>query len=73
MKAVKKLNEREIELGLEGKTSWHNQYSDSAYVFVGEVIDSSATPLILSLHAPPPLGGLDYDLTEGDVLSVFSQ
>lgn len=53
MKAVKKLNEREIELGLEGKTSWHNQYSDSAYVFVGEVIDSSATPLILSLHAPP--------------------
>ncbi|KAJ1916921.1 RNA-binding protein Cwf29 [Mycoemilia scoparia] len=32
--------------------SWHNEYKDSAYIFVG---------------------GLDFDLTEGDVICVFSQ
>ncbi|XP_015175644.1 PREDICTED: RNA-binding motif protein, X-linked 2 [Polistes dominula] len=34
------------------KTSWHDQYKDSAWIFVG---------------------GLPYDLTEGDVIAVFSQ
>ena len=37
MKAIQRLNEREIDLGVEASgTSWHNQYNDSAYVFVGE-------------------------------------
>lgn len=50
---LKKLNEREIELGIAGtKTSWHNIYKESAWIFVG---------------------GLPYDLTEGDVICVFSQ
>lgn len=46
------MNERELELGLIGKKSWHDQYKDSAWVFIG---------------------GLPYDLTEGDVIAVFSQ
>lgn len=33
-------------------SSWHDQYKDSAWIFIG---------------------GLNYDLTEGDVLAVFSQ
>ena len=53
VKNLTKLNERELELGVAGsKTSWHNQYKDSAWVFVG---------------------GLPYDLTEGDVICAFSQ
>uniref|UniRef100_A0A182M6I1 RRM domain-containing protein n=1 Tax=Anopheles culicifacies TaxID=139723 RepID=A0A182M6I1_9DIPT len=50
MKNVLKLSDQDLKLG--GKTSWHDQYKDSAWIFVG---------------------GLVYDLTEGDVLSVFSQ
>eukprot|EP01051_Picozoa_sp_SAG22_P031083 SAG22_NODE_12403_length_444_cov_0.704348_1_plen_58_part_00 len=28
------MNERELDMGLTG-TSWHDQYKDSAYVYVG--------------------------------------
>lgn len=52
VKAIQKVNEAELRLGLDSKTSWHDEYSNSAYIFIG---------------------GLDYSLTEGDVLSVFSQ
>ncbi|XP_062614594.1 RNA-binding motif protein, X-linked 2-like [Saccostrea cucullata] len=52
IKNVQKMNERELELGLVGKKSWHDQYKDSAWIFIG---------------------GLPYDLTEGDVIAVFSQ
>lgn len=40
------------ELGSSGKTSWHDDYKDSAWIFVG---------------------GMPFDLTEGDVIAVFSQ
>jgi len=36
VKAIQKLNETELKLGLDSKSSWHDQYKDSAYVFVGE-------------------------------------
>ncbi|XP_071799068.1 uncharacterized protein [Asterias amurensis] len=53
VKNINKLNEIEAELGLTGgKTSWHQQYKDSAYIFIG---------------------GLPFDLTEGDIICVFSQ
>jgi RNA-binding motif X-linked protein 2 len=48
---VKKLSQRELD-GYHGKTSWHDEYKDSAWIFVG---------------------GMPYDLSEGDVLTVFSQ
>eukprot|EP00051_Salpingoeca_urceolata_P009507 m.115232 g.115232 ORF g.115232 m.115232 type:complete len:236 (-) comp16334_c0_seq1:245-952(-) len=52
IRAIEKLNERELALtGGVGK-SWHDEFKDSAYIFIG---------------------GLDYGLTEGDVLAVFSQ
>lgn len=50
MKNVTKLSE--LELRGNGKSSWHDQYKGSAWIFVG---------------------GLPYDLTEGDIISVFSQ
>ncbi|KAL5965316.1 RNA-binding motif protein X-linked 2 [Taenia solium] len=47
------MNERELCFGHTGTgSSWHRQYRDSAWIFVG---------------------GLSYDLTEGDVICVFSQ
>lgn len=50
MKNVLKLSEQELRSGM--KTSWHDQYRHSAWIFVG---------------------GLPYDLTEGDIICVFSQ
>ncbi|KAL7418335.1 RNA-binding protein Cwf29 [Cryptotrichosporon argae] len=47
---INRINQRELELGVKG--SWHDEYKDSAYIFVG---------------------GLSFDLTEGDVITVFSQ
>lgn len=50
MKNVIKLSESELKYG--SKSSWHDQYKNSAWIFVG---------------------GLPYDLSEGDVICVFSQ
>ncbi|KAJ7310246.1 hypothetical protein JRQ81_007144 [Phrynocephalus forsythii] len=52
VKLINELNEREAQLGIQDKVSWHAEYSDSAWIFVG---------------------GLPYELTEGDILCVFSQ
>ena len=39
MKEIQRINEREIDLGVEAsEKSWHKQYSESAYVFVGKKI-----------------------------------
>lgn len=50
MKNVLKLSEQ--ELSGKNKTSWHDQYRDSAWIF---------------------FGGVPYDLTEGDLICVFSE
>ncbi|XP_071950155.1 uncharacterized protein [Antedon mediterranea] len=52
IKNINKLNELEAEYGISSKQSWHQQYKDSAYIYIG---------------------GLPFDLTEGDVLCIFSQ
>merc|ERR1719175_495126 len=53
MKNLQKMNDREVEMGIAGtKQSWHWEYKDSAWIFIGS---------------------LPYDLTEGDVICVFSQ
>ncbi|KAI0322504.1 hypothetical protein OF83DRAFT_1093593 [Amylostereum chailletii] len=51
VREINKINERELDLGLSG-ASWHDEYKDSAYVFIG---------------------GLHFELTEGDVIAIFSQ
>ncbi|XP_014212434.1 RNA-binding motif protein, X-linked 2 [Copidosoma floridanum] len=50
IKNIKKLSEQEIQRS--SKTSWHDEYKESAWIFIG---------------------GLPYDLTEGDLIAVFSQ
>ncbi|KAJ3551098.1 hypothetical protein NM688_g4937 [Phlebia brevispora] len=50
VREINKINERELDLGITG--SWHDDYKDSAYIFIG---------------------GLHSDLTEGDVITIFSQ
>ncbi|KAI0092406.1 hypothetical protein BDY19DRAFT_990134 [Irpex rosettiformis] len=50
VREINKINERELDLGTTG--SWHDDYKDSAYIFVG---------------------GLHNELTEGDVITIFSQ
>ncbi|KAH9943191.1 uncharacterized protein BXZ73DRAFT_40667, partial [Epithele typhae] len=50
VREINKINEKELEL--DSKGSWHDEYKDSAYIFVG---------------------GLPRELTEGDVITIFSQ
>ncbi|XP_008294063.1 RNA-binding motif protein, X-linked 2 [Stegastes partitus] len=52
VKLINELNEREADLGVKESVSWHSEYKDSAWIFVG---------------------GFPYELTEGDLICVFSQ
>ncbi|XP_061818986.1 RNA-binding motif protein, X-linked 2 [Nerophis lumbriciformis] len=52
VKLINELNEREAHLGINEKASWHSEYKDSAWVYIG---------------------GFPYELSEGDVICVFSQ
>ena len=49
---TQKISKQEIELGLSDKSSWHDRFKHSAYIFVG---------------------GLPFNLTEGDLLAIFAQ
>ncbi|KAJ7893441.1 hypothetical protein B0H14DRAFT_891447 [Mycena olivaceomarginata] len=51
VKEINEINQLELDLGVSG-ASWHDEYKDSAYIFVG---------------------GIPFDLTEGDVITIFSQ
>ena len=37
MKLINELNEREFQLGVADEVSWHSEYKDSAWIFLGEV------------------------------------
>jgi RNA-binding motif X-linked protein 2 len=52
VKEIQRINEREISSGISEGASWHAQYKDSPYVFIG---------------------GIPFELTEGDVICIFSQ
>ncbi|XP_053317409.1 RNA-binding motif protein, X-linked 2 [Spea bombifrons] len=52
IKLINELNAREASLGVKESVSWHKDYKDSAWIFIG---------------------GLPYELTEGDIICVFSQ
>ncbi|NP_001079913.1 RNA binding motif protein X-linked 2 L homeolog [Xenopus laevis] len=52
VKLINELNAREASLGVKDSVSWHQDYKDSAWIFIG---------------------GLPFELTEGDVICVFSQ
>ncbi|KAI5096876.1 RNA-binding motif protein, X-linked 2 isoform X1 [Silurus meridionalis] len=52
VKLINELNEKEAHLGIKDSVSWHSEYKDSAWIFIG---------------------GFPYELTEGDIICVFSQ
>ncbi|KAJ3450313.1 RNA-binding motif protein x-linked [Anaeramoeba flamelloides] len=52
VRSIHELNEQELEMGLVGEASWHEDFKTSPYIFIG---------------------GLDERLTEGDIITVFSQ
>ncbi|KAE8583872.1 hypothetical protein XENTR_v10020715 [Xenopus tropicalis] len=52
VKLINELNAREASLGVKDSVSWHQDYKDSAWLFIG---------------------GLPYELSEGDIICVFSQ
>ncbi|KAJ9475255.1 U2 snRNP component IST3 [Pseudozyma hubeiensis] len=53
VREISRINQTELDIAIKTPSaSWHQQYSDSAYIFIG---------------------GLPYDLTEGDVITIFSQ
>ena len=52
IKAIARLNEEELKLGILTKGSWHERYQQSSYIHIG---------------------GLPYEMNEGDIAIVFSQ
>lgn len=53
VREITRINQAELDIAISNPSaSWHAQYADSAYIFIG---------------------GLPYDLTEGDVIAIFSQ
>ena len=49
---ITRLNELELEKGLIDKASWHDEFKDTCYIYVG---------------------GLSFEVTEGDLLCIFAQ
>lgn len=43
VKLINELNEREANLGVNESVSWHTEYKDSAWIFVGEINRHSAS------------------------------
>ena len=52
IRQTQSLNKRELENAVPPSASWHADYRDTAYVYVG---------------------GLPFDISEGDIVTIFSQ
>ncbi|WPH01365.1 Hypothetical protein R9X50_00420700 [Acrodontium crateriforme] len=52
VRQVARLNDLELEKVVPSNASWHTDYRDTAYIYIG---------------------GLPFELSEGDVLTIFSQ
>lgn len=52
IREIQSLNKREIENNVSIGGSWHRDFDDTAYIYIG---------------------GLPFDLSEGDVIAIFSQ
>ncbi|KAF3045776.1 hypothetical protein E8E11_005078 [Didymella keratinophila] len=52
VRAIQQLNKRELEAGINPEGSWHTDYRDTAFIYIG---------------------GLAFELSEGDIITIFSQ
>ena len=69
MREINKINELELQLGASG-ASWHDEYKGVS-VCIPSVVDSFDSILVDSAYVF--VGGLHMELTEGDVIVIFSQ
>lgn len=68
VREINKINELELELG-SSSASWHDEYKGNNYIqhlFVNLTLEYTDSAYIF-------VGGLHFDLTEGDVITIFSQ
>ena len=65
IKEIERINRRELELGAKG--SWHDQYKGTSRRASNEQLLSRPDSAYVFV------GGIAYDLTEGDVIAIFSQ
>ncbi|EGP92384.1 uncharacterized protein MYCGRDRAFT_107156 [Zymoseptoria tritici IPO323] len=52
IRQIERLNQTELEKVIPSNASWHTDYRDTAYLYIG---------------------GLPFELSEGDILTIFSQ
>ncbi|KAF2153003.1 RNA-binding domain-containing protein [Myriangium duriaei CBS 260.36] len=52
IKQIQRLNQRELDNSIPSSASWHTDYRDTAYIYIG---------------------GIPLDLSEGDIITIFSQ
>ncbi|EFE34252.1 uncharacterized protein ARB_06649 [Trichophyton benhamiae CBS 112371] len=52
IRQIEALNKKELENAVPPEASWHADYRDTAYIYIG---------------------GLPFDISEGDILTIFSQ
>ncbi|KAI5817709.1 hypothetical protein BZA77DRAFT_231532, partial [Pyronema omphalodes] len=52
IREIERLNQRELDAAVPISASWHNDWNDTAYIYIG---------------------GLPYELSEGDIITIFSQ
>ncbi|KAH0544620.1 hypothetical protein FGG08_001270 [Glutinoglossum americanum] len=52
IREIQAINKRELEEGIAPEASWHADYHDTAYIYIG---------------------GLPFELSEGDIITIFSQ
>ncbi len=52
IREIQNLNKRELEANVSIAGSWHRDFDDTAYIYIG---------------------GLPFDLSEGDIITIFSQ
>ena len=69
MREINKINERELELGATG--SWHDDYKGE-HSLHRRIVELSPDNVIAD-SAYIFVGGLHSELTEGDVITIFSQ
>ena len=52
IRSIQKLNKTELDNAVPPESSWHTDYRDTAYIYIG---------------------GLPFELSEGDIITIFSQ
>jgi RNA-binding motif X-linked protein 2 len=75
IREINRINQREIELGGDGTTaSWHDDYK-GMYTLTesGEKLEGTKATFFITDSAYVFVGGLPFELTEGDVITVMSQ